>query len=141
MLHGIELAATSALIGALLAQKKQADAEQEAEKSRPLAAKSQNMLARLQFELWSARVFLASDIPKSSRLLLENILRQGHDRRLVGVEFEARLGLAELEEKSRHPAQAQQQLISLEKSAHQFGFELVAGKAAAMNLAKAPQAN
>jgi eukaryotic-like serine/threonine-protein kinase len=126
-----ELAASAGLIEALLAQGKQSDARIEMERSQGLAATSQNILERLRFELASARVLLASDHPESAKHPLEQVLKEARDHGLVGVELEAMLTAAELEKRSGHSAIAQQQLASLERTARDKGFGLVARKAAA----------
>jgi hypothetical protein len=50
-----------------------------------------------KFDLARARVLLASDQRDASRAQLDKILREAHARGFVGIEFEARLALAELE--------------------------------------------
>src|SRR5208282_4720808 len=92
-----ELTAYIGLIQALLAQTKVADAKLEMEHAEPLAAKSQNLLARLQFALASAWVLIALDNPESARPKLEETLKQVRGRGYIGMEFECRLALAELE--------------------------------------------
>jgi eukaryotic-like serine/threonine-protein kinase len=126
-----ELAASVGLSGALLAQGKQADAKKEIEGSKELAAKSQNLLYRLQYELTSARVQLASDHPELSKPRLQQILRQARAHNFAGTELEAMLAAAELEKRSGHMANAREQLASLESTARGKGFILVARKAAA----------
>ena len=93
-------------------------------------AHSQNRLARFQFDLALARVLSASDQPTLSRAQLEKILREARGLGFAGIEFEARLDLAELEKRSGHAAAARTQLAALESSARDKGFELVARKAA-----------
>ena len=61
-----ELTASIVLIDALLAQGKQGEAQKEMEAAQPLGNKSQNRFLRLQFELASGRVLLASDHPDAS---------------------------------------------------------------------------
>jgi len=126
-----ELAADVGLIQALLAQGKLADAKLEIERAEPLATKSQNRLAQLQFALASARVLVASGHPESSRPKLEEILKQVREHGYLGMEFECRLALAELEKTSGHAAAAQAQLTPLEKTAKAKGFGLIARKASA----------
>jgi DNA-binding winged helix-turn-helix (wHTH) protein/TolB-like protein/predicted negative regulator of RcsB-dependent stress response len=126
-----ELAASIGLTDALLAQGKQIDARNEIERSQDLAAKSQNLLARLQYGLAAAHVLLASDHPEMSKPRLEQILREARAHGLTGVELEAMLAGADLEKRSGHTALAQVQLASLERTAREKGFGLVARKAAA----------
>ena len=96
--------ASAALIQALLAQGNHADAKKETDAAQALASHSQNRLARFQFELAFARVLIASDQSQLSRAQLEKILREGRWLGFAGVEFEARLELAELEKKSGRAA-------------------------------------
>ncbi len=125
-----ELAASAALIQALLAQGNDGDAKKEMEAAKALASHSQNRLARFQFDLALARVLSASDQATLSRAQLEKILREAHGLGFAGIEFEARLDLAELEKRSGHAAAARTQLAALESSARDKGFDLVARKAA-----------
>jgi DNA-binding winged helix-turn-helix (wHTH) protein/TolB-like protein len=126
-----ELAASSALARALLLEGKQAEAQSEIETSQALAAKSQNLLVRLQYELEFARVLLASDHPESAKPRLAQVAREARAHGLLGIELETMLAAADLENRSGHKALAQQQLASLERMAHDKGFGLIARKAAA----------
>lgn len=128
-----ELTASAVLIRALLAQGKNSDAKAEEQRTQPLANKSENFLDRLQFSLASARVLLTSDRPESSRPQIDEVLKDAKRRGFAGVEFEARLALAELEKKSGHTAVAHAQLTSLQKMARTNGFSLIARKAAALD--------
>jgi eukaryotic-like serine/threonine-protein kinase len=127
-----ELSATAVLIQALLAQGKKAEAKMEMDRAQPLATKSQNRFASLQFALASASFFLSSDHPESSRTRLQQILKEAREHGYLGVEFEARFALAELDKKSGHGADAQAQLTSLERDANAKGFGLIARKAATL---------
>jgi hypothetical protein len=49
----------------------------------------------------------------------------------LGIEFEARLALAQLDKKSGRETAARLEFASLERAARAKGFGLVAGKAAA----------
>jgi eukaryotic-like serine/threonine-protein kinase len=126
-----ELTASVVLTQALLAEGKHADAQKEVDAARSLASQSQNRLARLQFDLAFARVLLTSDQPELSRVQLAKILKDARAHGFAGIEFEARLALAELEKKSGHDAASRTELIALESSARSKGFGLVARKAAA----------
>jgi hypothetical protein len=66
-----------------------------------------------------------------SKPRLEQILREARAHGLTGVELEAMLAAADLEKRSGHTALAQGQLASLERTAREKGFGLVARKAAA----------
>lgn len=126
-----ELAASVTLIHALLAQNKPGDAAKEIEAARALAQQSQNGLVRLQFDLAVARVLLSSERPELSRPQSEKVLRDAREHGFVGVQFEARLALAEWEKKTGHDAAARIELAALESSARSKGFGLMARKAAA----------
>lgn len=126
-----ELAASTMLTQALLAEGKLEDAEKEIEAAKAPAARSQNQLARFQFDLARARVLLSSEGRELPRAEVEKILDEARKRGFVGVEFEARLVLAEWEKKSGDDAAARTELAGLENSARSRGFGLVARKAAA----------
>jgi tetratricopeptide (TPR) repeat protein len=132
-----ELGATTVLAEALLAQGKQAEAAKEMEAASQLAAKSQNTLVRLQFDLVSARMTLASDKPGSAGARLRQTLAEAHKHGYVGIEFDASLALAELELRSGQIAAGDMRLNALEKSARSRGFGLIARKAAAARTDKA----
>jgi eukaryotic-like serine/threonine-protein kinase len=125
-----ELAASTELIYALLAQGKLADAQQEIQQAATLEKRSQNPLSRMQFSVASARGVLASQRPQGAKETLEKLLREAREKGFLGVEFEARLALAELEKKSGHSAAAQMQYAALRSAAHAKGFGRIAAKAA-----------
>ena len=126
-----ELAASVMLTRALLAEGKQEDARKEVEAAKALAAGSQNRLVRFQYDLALARVLLGSERPKLSGPQSERVLRDAREHGFVGVEFEARLVLAEWEKKTGHDSAARIELATLESSARSKGFGLMARKAAA----------
>jgi eukaryotic-like serine/threonine-protein kinase len=124
-----ELAASGALSRALLARGLQGEALSEIKSSQQMAANSQNLLVRLQYELNHARVLLASDQPQEARPVLARVLQDARQHNLVGMELEAMLMQADLEQRSAHKALALQQLATLERLAHAKGFGLIARKA------------
>jgi DNA-binding winged helix-turn-helix (wHTH) protein/tetratricopeptide (TPR) repeat protein len=124
-----ELAASATLMEVLLGQGKFVEAAKEKQANQALAAKSTNLLNRLQFDLISARVELASGHIESSRAQLERTLQEAHTHHLVGTELATRLALAELKEKQGQSVEAQADLVALEKLAGGNGFGLIAGKA------------
>ncbi len=124
-----ELAASVTLMQALLGQDKFVEADKEKQTSQALAEKSTNLLNRLQFDLISARVDLASGHIGSSRTLLERTLQSAQAHHLVGVELETRFTLAEMKKKLGQSAGAHADLVALEKVAHDRGFGLIASKA------------
>ncbi|MGB6474195.1 MAG: tetratricopeptide repeat protein [Candidatus Sulfotelmatobacter sp.] len=124
-----ELAASTTLMDGLMGQGKFAEAVEERQANQALAAKSTNQLNRLQFDLVSARVELASGHLDSSRAQLERILQSARTHHLLGTELETRLALAELKKKLGQSAGAQADLVALERAAHDKGFGLIASKA------------
>ncbi len=126
-----ESAASVMLTRALLAQGKQEDARKELESAKALTTGSQNRLVRFQYDLAFARVLLGSEQAKLSRPQSERILRDAREHGFVGIEFEARLVLAEWKKKTGHDSAARIELVALESSARSKGFGLVARKAAA----------
>ena len=126
-----ELGASVVLARALLAQGKRPEAQAEMAGVESLAKKTQSRAARFRFALVQAQVRLSSDNPESARSDLKQTLKEASDRGFMAAQFEARLGLAELERKLGHTATAQAQLISVEHAARAKGFVLIARKAAA----------
>ena len=124
-----ELTASIVLIDALLIEGKPGEAQKEMEAAQPLGKKSQNRFLRLQFELASGRVFLASDHPDKSRALFQQVADDAHRYGFVGLEFADELALAEFANKTRHGSQAQMELRALQKAASSKGFGLLARKA------------
>jgi tetratricopeptide (TPR) repeat protein len=124
-----ELSASIALIDALLAQGKQGEAQEEVGAAQQLDNKSQNRFLRLQFELISGRVVLASDHPDASRPLFQRVAADAHRYGFVGLELADELALAELANKTKRSPQAQVQLHALQKLANSKGFGLIARKA------------
>jgi eukaryotic-like serine/threonine-protein kinase len=124
-----ELAASIVLTDALLAESKYPQAAKAANDSGPLASKSVNEVLRLQSDLGSARVEGALGRLDASRAKLENILKSARAHNLLGIEFEIRLAIAELERKAGQDSEAYADLIALEKAARAKGFGLIAANA------------
>ena len=125
-----ELSASIALIDALLAEGKQGEAQKEMEAAQTLGNATQNRFLRLQFELASGRVLLASDHPDASRRLFQRVAGDAHRYGFVGLQFADDLAQAELANKVKHGSQAQMEFRALQKSASSKGFGLIARKAA-----------
>jgi len=121
-----ELSASISLIDALLAQGKQGEAQKEMEAAKRLGNASQNLYLRLQFELISGRVLLASGHPDASRPLLQRVADYAHRYGFVGLELADKLAFAQLANKTK---QAQIELHALQMSATSKGFGLIARKA------------
>ncbi len=126
-----ELNASLVIVETLLAQGKQGEAQKEVDAAHLLGTATQNRFLRLQFELASGRVVLASGHPDASRALFQRVAADAHRYGFVGIEFANELALAELANKTKHGAQAQRQLHALQTSATSRGFGLIAGKALA----------
>jgi len=124
-----ELSASIVLIEALLAQNKLSEAQKEMEAAQRLQGKSHNRYLRLQFELTSGRVLLASSHPEASHTLFRKAGSDAEGHGFVGLKFENDLALAELANKTKHRAEAQMELHALQKSATSRGFGLIARKA------------
>jgi eukaryotic-like serine/threonine-protein kinase len=124
-----ELSASIVLINALLAQGKRSEAQKEMGAAQQLGNVTQNRFLRLQFELASGRVFLASDLPDASRPFFQRVADDAHHYGFVGLELSDELAMAELANETKHAAQAQTELHALQKSAASKGLGLVARKA------------
>ncbi len=127
--HDDALSASLVIIDSLLAQGKQSEAQKEVEAAQQLGNSSQNLFLRLQFELTSGRVLLASGRPEASRPVFQKVGSDSQRHGFVGIELSDELAMAELVEKTKHGAQAQLQLHALRKSATSRGFGLIARKA------------
>lgn len=123
-----ELSASIAVIDALLAQGKPGEAQKEMEAAQQLGNLTQNHFLRVQFELASGRVWLASD-PETSRGTLQRVSRDAHRYGFVGLQLAAELALAELANKIALGTQAQIELHTVQRSATSQGFGLIARKA------------
>jgi eukaryotic-like serine/threonine-protein kinase len=127
-----ELMAGTALIDALVAQGKLADASAEVTRDQLLAEKSQNRIAQVEFALASARLLGASPNPEErSANNLEKILSESRADGLFRIELETRLAIAQCEKAWGKIASAQSGFAAVEKSARSKGFEWIARKAAA----------
>jgi DNA-binding winged helix-turn-helix (wHTH) protein/tetratricopeptide (TPR) repeat protein len=126
--------AEAALAKALLAQHKPAEARKASEEASAALGNRITAEAKLIVEISMARARAASDRPEDRRQA-ETVFRQAiDDARKIGFlseEFDARLGLAELEQSFGKAAIARTQLIALEKDARQRSWIVCADKAAA----------
>ncbi|MGC2609833.1 MAG: hypothetical protein WA320_07095, partial [Candidatus Sulfotelmatobacter sp.] len=124
-----ELAANIVLIDALLAESKLPEAQSEAGQAKSLAEKSANTLLRLQFEMMSGRVQdLSGHFPAASAQL-QKTLQSAHSHQLLELDFETRLAMAELRNRTGQPVAARAESLSLENAARKNGFGLIASKA------------
>jgi DNA-binding winged helix-turn-helix (wHTH) protein/Tfp pilus assembly protein PilF len=127
-----ELMAGTALIDALVAQHKLTDAAEELTRDEPLAKKTQNRFAQVEFALARARRLNASSGSEGiCRNGLEKILAESRAGGLFRIELETRLAIAGCEKAAGQISSAQRDFSAVEKSARSKGFELIARKAAA----------
>ena len=124
-----EVAASTILIQALLAEGKVPEARNEAKLTAPLAAKTQTLLTQLKFDVMAMQAGFAADSPGSWRDRLAHLLQQTQHHDFVGLEFEVRLALAQLEAKAGQNVAARKEGLALEKSARSSGFGLIVNRA------------
>jgi eukaryotic-like serine/threonine-protein kinase len=126
--------AEAALARALLTQHKLAEARKASEAASAGLGGRNAVETRLIIEIAIARVRAASDSPQD-RIEAEKALSQASDDAtkigFIGEEFDARLGLAELELSAGRTASARDQLMSLDRDATRQGWLTIARKAAA----------
>jgi hypothetical protein len=119
-----ELAASIVLIDALLAESKLPEAESEAGRAKSLADKSANTLLRLQFELMPGRVQdLSGHFPAASAQL-QKTLQSAHSHQLLKLEFETRLAMAELRNRTGPSIATRAESLSLENAARKVRMGL-----------------
>ncbi|MGB0103960.1 MAG: tetratricopeptide repeat protein, partial [Candidatus Sulfotelmatobacter sp.] len=127
-----QISATVALVRALLAEGKNADAFKEVAKTTPIAAKSQNLSVQLAFATATARTESASQQTGMAKTLLKEALVKATRSGYVGDQLESRLAFEEIELKSGKSAASRARLEQLQKDAKEKGFDLIARKAAAL---------
>ncbi len=127
-----QISATVALVRALLAEGKNADAFKEVGKTAPIAAKSQNLSVQLAFATARARSESASQQTGMAKTLLKEALVKATRSGYVGDQLESRLAFEEIELKSGKSAASRARLEQLQKDAKEKGFDLIARKAAAL---------
>jgi hypothetical protein len=129
-----EAEARSALAHSLLAQRRLSEARQAADRAAALSAKSESQPVRLLVAITVARVQAASGGAGAARALknLEIARAEAQKAGRVGLEFEARLALGEVELLLGRLAAGRSRLEDLEKEAKARGFGLLARKAAAL---------
>jgi len=127
-----QITAAAILVGAFLADGKKEEAFKEAGKTAPLAAKSQNLSVQLAFAAARARSEAASQEMGTAKTILKGALAKATRSGYVGYQLESRLALEEIELKSGKSAASRARLEQLQKDAKAKGFDLIAGKAAAL---------
>jgi tetratricopeptide (TPR) repeat protein len=126
-----EIAAGTVLTESLLSQNQISAARTEIEDMSPIVAKSDNMQLTLQFHHMSARASLEARL-ETARSEMERLRSDAHQAGFAVLEMESQLVEAQWLQKSGHPLQAKDLLISLQKTSHLNGFGLVASKAAGL---------
>ena len=124
-----QLMAGIVLVKALLAQRRQGDAQHELDSIQEPAKKSQNQFARLQYALAEARVKISSDHPADCLPLLAQINQETKRFGFSGLQLEGRLLQADLALKLNRLSDSTVQLTAIENSARAAGFGLVSNKA------------
>ena len=127
-----QITATVALVGALLARGKKDEALNEARKTAPIVARSQNLSVQLAFAAARARAEGDSQHTAEAKTLLKEALVRAAKSGYVGDQLESRLVLEEIELKSGKSAASRARLDQLQKEAKEKGFDLIARKAAAL---------
>jgi DNA-binding winged helix-turn-helix (wHTH) protein/tetratricopeptide (TPR) repeat protein/TolB-like protein len=126
--------AEAALAKVLLAQHNRSQAQKASDAASTALGRRVTMETKLIVEIQKARVLAASDRAedgKNAEFLFRNAIDESRRIGLLSEEFDARLGLAELEHSLGKTASAQTKLMALEKEATQRGWRSFAHKAAA----------
>ncbi len=134
-----QISAHAVLAQALLAQGNSGAAGKEITLGRPLAAKTQQRLLRLQFEIAAAEVRAGADL-QSATTALNSVALEAEKRGIRGLVYEARLALGKAEIKYGRQAAGRTRLAGVEKDAASSGFVLLARKAGALRESR-PQAS
>jgi tetratricopeptide (TPR) repeat protein len=115
----------------LLAQGKPAEAKKQLDPVALLAARTPYFEARMNYAITSACIKGATGSPAEAARSLEASLAEAIKHGHVGLQYEARLALAETEMKSGNLTAGRARLEVLEKDARANGFLLIARKATA----------
>ena len=132
-----EIQARCVLARALLAEGNEVEAKEAAQHARSLAGKSQNPNMRWQTAITAARVETAgknlshSAAADTARKELAAIITKSREMGYMGIEFDARLALGEIEVKLGQTMAGRAHLAALETDAKSKGYNLIARKAAA----------
>ena len=132
-----EASARAVLARSLLAQGKFADAKEAIDRAVALSAKSENPQIRLGVGIAAARVEAhdgqrsPSATATSAKNRLLAALATARKLGFLGIVFDAKLALGEIERESGHADAGRRRLAALEKEAKAAGFRLMERKAAA----------
>jgi len=101
-----QLDAETLILGALIAQGKVTEALAQVENTKALAAKSDNLLSRLRFDLQSARAQIAAGHREVARQQLQSTITTARAKEFVPLELESRIELAKLKQKTHDSSSA-----------------------------------
>jgi serine/threonine protein kinase/predicted negative regulator of RcsB-dependent stress response len=130
-----EIVARSVLTGALVSKgtmMQSAEAQKQVNAAAALLAKLQNPLPRLELTIAAARAAAALGAEAKARATLEGAIAEAERFGFVGLHYEARLALGEIEMKSGKTGAGRFRLHAVEKDATTQGFQLIARKAHAI---------
>jgi serine/threonine protein kinase/tetratricopeptide (TPR) repeat protein len=129
----LQISAHAVLAQALLAQGKLNPARREIVTGKPLAAKTQQRLLRLQFEIAAAEVLAASGKPadfQAATTSLKAVIQEAEKKGIRAPLYEARLALGKAEMQHGNKEDGRARLAEVEKDAGASGFVLIRKKAA-----------
>jgi hypothetical protein len=122
------------LTDALLAQSKTDEAKTEMAELRPIEAKTENRSLGLRFSLEQGRILLAGHDLRSSRTLVETVLKASSSLGYAEIMQEAQAILADVQSESGDKVGASRQLSLLEMRERNAGFLLLAKKTNAIQM-------
>ena len=128
----LQISAHAILADALLAQGKLDAARKEIAAGKPLAAKTQQRLVRMQFEISAAEVQAASGKPadlQAATAALKRVIGEAEQCGVLATLFEARIALGKVIVKLGNKAEGHALLAAVQKDAAEKGFALISRKA------------
>ena len=126
-----ELQAQASMALTMLAQRRVADAQRLLDKMRPQLKNLQYRGIRIACDIAAERVAAAAGKRDEAAKGLEALLLESTQLGFLGMQFDIRLALGEIEMKSGEGRRGEARLMALEREATAKGFALVARKAAA----------
>jgi eukaryotic-like serine/threonine-protein kinase len=129
----LQISAHAIVADALLAQGKLGAARTEIAAGKPLAAKTQQRLVRLQFEIAQAEVQAASGKPadlQAATSALNLVIREAEKSGVLATLFEARIALGKAMMNYGDKAEGLTLLAAVDKDAAAKGFVMISRKAA-----------
>ncbi len=128
----MQISAHAVLADALLAQGKLDAARKEIAAGKPLAARTQQRLVRLQFEIAAAEVQAASGKPadlQAATVSLNRVIGEAEKNGILATLYEARIALGNAQVKFGNKEEGRALLTAVEKDAVEKGFVLISRKA------------